>query len=315
MKLKKPSFKFTYSIFNADFSPDSTILATIGNPIKLWNVKERRKVGTIQTISNASHIVISKNSKFIAIKNTTGYIAIHNLNDGFSKVLQGVGTVGCDGSNILLTQDNLKIVDCSWHGEIIVIDIKTGKSVFNETIPDGGISQIGFSKEQNTYYFLSYDKFYFIDSKFKNKIEKIKFKEISEINHFDINSQGNLIAIIGKNSLLDEKNELQSFCLSIYDLNKRELINCIQTKNYSFRKVGWHKSGKIIAVSENNYVTLFEFPYLKEIAKIEIDRFAYHVKFSPDGKFILIGGSSKGSMLLDLKTINFNNNFDITSCL
>lgn len=307
MLRKKPYLKFTYDIFECDFSSDMSLFVTIGNPIKLWDLKSKKKIKTIKTITHSCNISFSKNNDLLMVKNTSGEIAIHDINDESKIIKTGIGY---EGSNFLITQNGLSIIDSSWDGHFIIWKTKTGEAEFYKKFPFM-IRQNLYSKYLDKYYFNitgleAKSNFLTLDSSL-NTFKEVNFDSLYEIWKSDINLKGDLIAIMA----LNKNSSQRVFCLSIFDLEKNKLLEFIELKDFSYGNVEWHPSGKLIVVSEKLKVSFIKYPNLEVISVLEVNLYAQHIKISPDGKFIVIGRTYKSNMLIEIESINGINNYEL----
>ena len=126
-----PGFR-TGASFKARFSPDGSLLVTLGKRITLWDVAGRRRIATGPPLAHASSVDFSADATRLAAKNTAGDILIMDLPDLTERTrFSGAGFgEGCD---LLFAPEGEQFVEATWSGLLRVRDIRTGTVAWQET--------------------------------------------------------------------------------------------------------------------------------------------------------------------------------------
>jgi WD40 repeat protein len=126
-----PGFRIGAS-FKARFSPDGSLLATLGKRTTLWDVAGRRRIATGPPLTHASSVDFSADATLLAAKNTAGDILIMDLPDLTERArFSGAGfDEGCD---VLFAPGGGQFIEATWSGLLSVRDIHTGAVAWQET--------------------------------------------------------------------------------------------------------------------------------------------------------------------------------------
>jgi WD40 repeat protein len=127
--------------FCVAFSPDSRALATLSRDVFIWDLNSRKKKLRAHPFSNPSWACFSPNGEQLAVKSTSGMIALISAEDGalirdFKNVTDG------EGSNLRFSACGEFIVDGSWAGRVLVRRALSGRIEFSADFPGEMISGV-----------------------------------------------------------------------------------------------------------------------------------------------------------------------------
>ena len=101
-------------------SPDGKYFATLSNSVVLWDAANGEKVATFVQIRNPYYFSFSVDGKLLAVKNTSGKIALFDMDKMCHLYsLQPTKTEGCE---LIFTPDDKYIISADWNGRIYIID-------------------------------------------------------------------------------------------------------------------------------------------------------------------------------------------------
>lgn len=116
MKIKKLKGGFTPYM-----TPDEKLLVTISrNTAYVYNMEEGKLLWSIKSLSNLSETAVSGNKKLLAAKNTSGMIALIDMESG-----QEIGRCAMErreGENPIFTHDDSGVLDFDWDGRTMLLD-------------------------------------------------------------------------------------------------------------------------------------------------------------------------------------------------
>jgi WD40 repeat protein len=116
--------------YSVAFSPDSRLLAAVGRDVVLWNLESRKKAVRAHPLAHPSSACFSPCSDQLAVKNTSGQIAIISTRDG-ALIHNFRNSADGEGSNIQYSACGEFIVDGSWEGRVFVRRAVSGKVEFS----------------------------------------------------------------------------------------------------------------------------------------------------------------------------------------
>lgn len=140
---------------------DGTLAVSINmrNGIYVYDLQSKKQILQCKTVSHVSHVAVSKDKKLLAVKNTSGTIALISMDSGEElgrNVMQRT-----EGYDMTFIVDDKYILDFDWDGRIMLLDCAT----MDHSILDGGMgtelprnSYIHYDKLNNKIYsFIAYD--------------------------------------------------------------------------------------------------------------------------------------------------------------
>jgi WD40 repeat protein len=117
-----------------DFSRCSTKLAAIGARAVVWDLKTRQKVMEARPFANINSVCFSPQADRIAVKNTSGRIAVLSVSDG-APVCDFRNAADGEGCGVLFSPCGNFTVDGSWNGYLTVREAASGKMAFSAHFP------------------------------------------------------------------------------------------------------------------------------------------------------------------------------------
>jgi WD40 repeat protein len=131
--VRKPGFRIGAS-FRVAFSDDGRFLATVGKRSTLWDVQARKRHAAVKPFSHESEIDVAPASDRIVVKNTSGDVALFDI-DLVTELVKLSGKPYGEGDQIRFSFDGKYVVDSSWNKDFLVRDSATGDVVWTSDIP------------------------------------------------------------------------------------------------------------------------------------------------------------------------------------
>lgn len=102
-------------------SPDQKIIAVAGGSVRLFSSLDGKQLGENITVLKYPHyLAFSHDSRFLAIKNTSGHIAVFDTLGNCIVCKNKITNV--EGCGIYFTPDDKYIVTGDWDGNILIFD-------------------------------------------------------------------------------------------------------------------------------------------------------------------------------------------------
>lgn len=195
---------------------DGTLLVSINmrNGVYVYDLQSKKQMLQCKTVSHVSHVIVSKDKKLLAAKNTSGTIALISMDSGEElgrNVMQRR-----EGYDMTFIGDDKYILDFDWDGRTMLLDCATMKH---------SILDRGMDTELPRICYMHYDKYNkkiyrFVAYNWGNSPGKIQISkaDIENISYKNVCSF--------KDSLPNHIDGI-SFCRQhIYyrDLNKKEFV-------------------------------------------------------------------------------------------
>ena len=300
-------YKFRHSTYYAEISPNKKYLAVVGKKIYIYNYETGKKEKVYQILRYPSKIAFSNDSSLLAIKNTSGHIAVVNILT--DEVVCENKMHNVEGCELYFSSDNRYIITGDWDGNIMLLDIIKNDykdlCVFQKNENNGHLHNI--QREGD-------DKFIFQSSYFGNFTKgewSYPFSNGMEIKNnkgFEMelyNPKNHLYARLtsaweGYNIVNEQENTIMTL----------ELLNRIERYHASLDGVAWSVDGEYFATvikrydPEENVVNSIRFYETKTwtIVKEYDMKYACFVRFTPDGENIILGSWLAG-YCIDIKEL------------
>ncbi len=308
-------FKFSRS-FEIKKSPDRKYFATIGSSLIIWDANTGKKISTLSQIRDPDTMSFSGTGKLLAVKNTSGKIAIYEMESlTYLKSVQPTKEEGCE---VYFTPDERYIVSADWNGNIYTVEIESGEI---SIIKKDNImyNRMEYIAEEKQFIFHSKQKYTRVVWEYpfdKNKAQIIAYG--TEYESVVWSHANQCFAVIDrKNRLLIMNKELKKVIEKIDVRNKKN-------KKVGVEKVAWSSDGKLIAVITDaieyqedavHLVRVYEYKEFKLLAEYYIP-YACYIEFTKDNKQFLMGGWEEGYCINveDLQkedSVSMNDNIDI----
>jgi len=127
--------------YSLAFSADSQTLATLGRDAAIWNLRSRKKVVRAHPFAHPSSACFSPSGDQLAVKSTSGEIALISTQDG--TVIRNFGnSADGEGSNIQFSARGEFVIDGSWSGRVTVRHARSGNVEFSAEFPGDMITRV-----------------------------------------------------------------------------------------------------------------------------------------------------------------------------
>lgn len=120
--------------YGVAFSPDGTRLAVSGHSLTLWDVAARQKLWRGKFIAHTSSMVYSPDGAQLAIKSSSGQIAVVDAQSG-QLAFNFANRKDGEGSDPAWSPCGRYLADGGWNGRLQVREAQTGKVVFTQDYP------------------------------------------------------------------------------------------------------------------------------------------------------------------------------------
>ena len=106
-------------------SIDEKLIATFSrNSVYIYSLESKKLISKFKSLSNISCVAISNNLEKIAVKNTSGALAVHSLKTG-EEIYQN-SMYKTEGEQIYFTVDDKFVLDIDWGGRFMLFDCSNG---------------------------------------------------------------------------------------------------------------------------------------------------------------------------------------------
>lgn len=244
-------------------SKDESVLATFSrNTVYIHSLKTEKLINKFKSLSNISCAAISTDQQKIAVKNTSGIIALHDLKTGDELFRNSM--FNTEGEQIFFSNDDKYVFDIDRGGRFMLFNCHDGSCVLldnKKVLPRCDYIQIDninklvyrfMRKEEG--YSSGIIQSYNIDEKKLNP-EFVDFENINSIK---------------KNSLIDKWN----ISLCRYNNYYYDGKNIIKTdKNFNTaKKLKFKKEKEIVNlwVSENENFALVDYGYIRDVKNFSL---------------------------------------------
>jgi WD40 repeat protein len=274
------------------FSPNGALLAARGKSLVLWRSPEIEEVAKISTLSNVSYFAFSPDSRQIAVKNTSGRIALVDLSTNSMKVDFRNQKDG-EGSNLLFADDGAHLVDATWKGSHIV-RTRDGKVTFREEFdgdmvtdvyrhPDGRYCFRHFRREEKSEKLIS-RRWPFERGEFEEVTVPISFYSDAVFS-----PDGRLLVLDGE----DEHFGLHIFAFP--NMGSQKTVRISKQRSGGSSVLRFSPCGRSLAVIGIDSQVILSSATLAVLAKFSI-KDAFDAAFSPTHPLVAIGSQSAGEV-------------------
>jgi WD40 repeat protein len=127
--------------YDVEFSPDGLHLVNVSRQVTVWNIATGNKVFSARPLSDPSCAVFHPSGSYIAVKNTSGRIAL--LETASGNLLGRLKRPHDEeGSNLVFSPCGEFLVHASWGGRLMVVQPSTGDLVVSKEFPATLIRQV-----------------------------------------------------------------------------------------------------------------------------------------------------------------------------
>lgn len=319
IKTKKIKGGFTLFI-----TEDEKLLTTTSsrNTVYVYNLETKKLELQVKTISNVSDAVISPDKKLLAVKNTSGAIAIISMETG--EELGKTIMEQCEGEPMTFAPDNKHVLDFDWDGRTMLLDTTT----MSHYIMDGPASREKRKLPRTDY--IQYDRYSkqiykFMADEYGNSkgriftssadTERISFEVVREFGDVLPDHLKGISFCSKYNYYIDIKNdevvvtdkkfaEVSRIAYPLELKEKRtERFWISANEKYMFVSLGKQCDLRDFSAYENakSLSYLFELSTMKVIEEFDYDYVSDFVMYDDDRKFVI--ATWKGSYLGEIKNV------------
>ncbi|QNO13513.1 hypothetical protein HYG86_01385 [Alkalicella caledoniensis] len=121
--------------YNKLLSPDETVLVNIGKYVSLYAIDDSglNELKRFNTLRNPSRAALSSDGKMLAYSNTSGHIAVHDIETG--NLLVKSKCLSKEGYSLYFINNDSQLISSDWFGNIFVLDIKSAKITLLNSFP------------------------------------------------------------------------------------------------------------------------------------------------------------------------------------
>jgi hypothetical protein len=276
--------------YQVAFSPDGALLATIGSGLLVWRCPQIEQLAKVSTLSNLSHLAFSPDSRQIAVKNTSGRIALVDVSSQTMTVDFRNQKDG-EGTNILFADDGEHLVDGAWKGSHFVRNLQ-GKVVFSEAF-EGDVVEKVLRGPDGRYWFRHFRREDRCGRLLGRAwpLERGKFEELTvpcgASDQVVFTPNGRLLILTAKS---------KSFSVGLFSFPAMESLSACQIPPLDAgtgKSLGVSPCGRLVAVIGSESQVVLCATTLSVIASFSI-KYGCCVDFSPTDSLMAIGSWSAG---------------------
>jgi DNA-binding beta-propeller fold protein YncE len=263
---------------DASFSPDGTLLATVGMGLTLWKCPEIERLTKISNVSNPSSVAFSPDSRLLAVKSTSGRIALIDAVTQTVK-LDFRNQADGEGSNVVFADDGAHVVDGSWAGFHTVRTLD-GKLSFREVFEGTTRSVKAVLRHPDgRYWFRRGERLLGRTWPFRTgEYEEVLIPGDKYYRDVVFSPDGQLLAVVGGARVI-----------TVLSFPSMKVLRSIQVPKCSTSGLSFSPCGRLIAVVGEPVVVL-DSTTLAVIAELRVNH-PQRVCFSPSAPLMAVGGS------------------------
>ena len=129
-------------------SADEKLLFNVGGTVSIFDISGEKavKLKRLNKLRNSSHIAISFDEKLVAYKNTSGHIAVHEIETG--ELLLKSKCLAEAGEDLFFINKNKQILSSEWGGKVFILDIETGDTNVISKFPVSSVNLFSISDDK-----------------------------------------------------------------------------------------------------------------------------------------------------------------------
>lgn len=281
--------------YEVAFSNTGAFLITLSGDVVAWNVHERSKRFRVHPFSHPSHCAVHPNDSRLAVKSTSGQIALLDADDG-TLVRMLDDTKSNEGSNILYSSCGSKLVDGSWNGQLTVRSAESGQISFQRGFPGEMITRIARTATGDRWFVVHQPKSV-VDHKppasafvsvwgwpFEEPQDRLMHRE-GTIKDLAVSPDGSRLCLLGHESItvvrLADNGLLAS---GAYTYGGTQFV------------ATWSPDGHEIATVQKDSFVFYAANTAQPSQTIDL-AYASDIAYSPDGKLLALGSWSSGMLI------------------
>lgn len=285
--------------YQVRFSPDGTLCVSISRDVKAVQIASRQKAFTSHPLSHPSDLAFSPNGEFLAVKSTSGRIAILNSATGttvkdFNNDHEG------EGSNIVFSSCGTFLVDGSWNGFVRVRETASGRVIFEKEFPHTMIQAVGSGHRGSVWLTThgpkatTHDKSpapnYFMHWKwpFSDVEAEVLRVRIPFVRSSALSPDGQLLAIICG---------APPTSLQILSLAGQSIVHTQQiTPGGTGYEIQWSPCSRYLGFVQEDHLSVIETGSFRPVCDYSVE-YPSSIDFSADGTLIALGSWSAGKIV------------------
>jgi WD40 repeat protein len=268
------------------FSPDGTLLASLGRRLTFWRCPEIEKLATISTISNACELAFSPDSRLLAVKNTSGRIALvdvvtQSIELDFRNQSDG------EGSNLVFAADGAQIIDASWEGVHFVRTLD-GKTTFREVFTGDMVTAV--LRHPGGRYWFRHER---PDERLIGRAWPFQPGMYDKVTipfwmyaDATFSPDGSSLAVL---------HDADPCTVTIFSFPAMESVRSRPISAESAMKLRYSRCGRLLAVAASDYMIVLNAKTLQPIETIPIS-YCFNVEFSPTAPLLAVGRGSSAEV-------------------
>lgn len=285
--------------YSVVFSHDGTRLSTLARDVWAWDLSRRKKIYRAHPFPHPFHADFSPSGERLAVKSTSGRIAILSGETGelvsdFRNCADGAGT------NVLFSMCGQYLIDATWRGRLSVRRADSGAREFVMDFPAETISAVHRCAEGERWIvahgrtpatdheptppsYFSLWQWPFRRGHYKSL--EFGFPFIADSS---VAPDGQFIAVV---------HGAPANSLSVIDLTSGACVGSVETQaGGSGGALAWSPDGRQIASVQDGVVRLYNFPGLALLNEVILE-YPSDVAFSPKDSSLAIGSWTMGWLL------------------
>jgi WD40 repeat protein len=281
------------------FNPSTTRFACCGRSIVFWDLQRREKIATVHPFKHPSHVDWSPAGDYLAVKNTSGKLAVIDTHSFVVKELSG-GSKSVEGCEVAFSTCGNYIISGTWDGLLTVTDVRSEGVIFSEQIGHSMITDLVWTTSRQLFAYVvspkatsnvvSPDSDYVVIRKWpfwENSAHVLSHRP-RDIHTLALDPTGKkLVLAVSNIGFKDHK-------LQVYDIENLRLESEHDCKLWaSGKRIAWSPDGSLIANIESDAICFYEPNQLALLQRLKFEGVCF-VEFSHCGEFLAVGNWGKG---------------------
>lgn len=283
------------------FDPESRRAVSFGRNVSVWDLATGKRTVRAHPLKHPSHVRWSPEGHTLALKSTSGELVLLNADD-----LECLGrlqskTAG-EGCGIAFSPSGDRLLDGTWNGVLATYELRSFGQQLKAEFPDTMITSIEPSPSRRFAALVLNRKHSAASAAGPRKSVLLAHWAPSEmaLHELDLDADGiNATAFdntetrlaVARRRRLGERDRVE-----IIDLSEKRVVASVDfMSNPNGRSLAWSPDGNIIASVENDGFRFYDSSRLSVIASVGF-RYASHVEFSANGRFVALGAWSGGEV-------------------